>query len=292
MESRLSTPLGTTRIHRARGDGHGELALVVPGYSETIAHSRSVVDALAREGYDAFTFSQPRKAGAGWREDPIGRQADLVLRVVEAVVPEGEAVHAVAHSLGAAAALRAAPQAPDRFASVVLMQPIGLSGPQRLREQAARVAKKAAKNQVRALRGQDPGRSPPRHYAATADTESTLRLFARVGGAQLVGLGVLFRQVGLALREASAAGSYDLAEDAAKARQLGIPVHVVKAHADELFDSERVDAGLRRVVDTVTSYSSVADPAACHDACWLQPTRSARIVDQLVRGAAVSESPG
>lgn len=237
---------------------------------------------MAREGFEAFTFSQPRKPGEGWPEDPIGRQADLVVRVVKAVAPEAATVHAVAHSLGAAAVLRAAPQVPEQFASVVLMQPIGLSGGQRFREQAARVGRKAAKNQLRALRRQDPER-PPRHgYAAAVDTESALGFFTRVARAQLAGFGVLLRHVRLALREASAAGAYELAEDARKVRELGIPVHVVKAQGDELFDTDRVDAGYERVVDAVTSYSCVADPEARHDACWLQPARSAQIVRQLV----------
>lgn len=254
----------------------------MPGYSETIAHSKSVVDALAQEGFESFTFNQPRKPGEGWPADPIGRQADLVVRVVEAVAPEAGRVHAVAHSLGAAAVLRAAPRIPERVASIVLMQPIGLSGAQPFREQALRVGRKATKNQLGALRRQDPER-PPRHgYAAALDTESATGFFTRVARAQLTGFGVLLRHVRLALREANAAGAYDLADDARKVRELGIPVHVVKAQGDELFDTDKVDAGYQRVVDAVTSYSCVADPHARHDASWLQPARSAQIVRQLV----------
>lgn len=290
MRSRLPTPFGVARI-RTAGSGNGDAVLVVPGYSESVAHCGSLVDALAREGFEAHTFTQPRKPGTGWRRDPLGRQADVVLRVVEAIAGEGESVHVVAHSLGAAAVLRAAPRAPHRFAGVVLMQPIGLSGAQRLPEQAARVARKAARNQLGALRRQAPAR-PPRHgYAAAADTESALRFSARVTRAHLVGFGVLARQVALALREADAAGQYDLAEDAAAVAELGVPIHVVKSQGDELFDAAEVDVGLRRVRDVVSSWSSVADPTARHDACWLQPTRSARIVGQLLRAPSRSETP-
>lgn len=285
MEFRVPTPFGTARIYGTRGVGDTDSVLVVPGYSETITHSKSVVDALAREGFDAFTFSQPRKAGKGWPEDPIGRQADLVVRVVEAVVPEAGRVHAVAHSLGAAAVLKAALRIPERVAGIVLMQPIGLSGAQRFREQAARVGRKAAKNQVGALRRQDPERSPRDGYAAVVDTESAPAFFARVARAQLVGFGVLLRHVRLALREAKAAGAYDLAEDARKVRELGLPVHIVKSQGDELFDAAKVDAGYEHLVDVVTSYSTVADPHARHDAYWLQPARSAQIVRQLVEAA-------
>lgn len=282
MEFRVPTPFGAARIYSTPGVGDTDSVLVAPGYSETVTHSKSVVDALAREGFEAFTFSQPRKPGEGWPEDPIGRQADLVVRVVEAVVPQAATVHAVAHSLGAAAVLRAAPQVPERFATVILMQPIGLSGAQRLREQAVRVGRKAAKNQIGALRRQDPQRPPRRGYAAAVDTESAVGYFARVARAQLAGFGVLLRHVRLALREANAAGKYELADDVRKVRELGIPVHVVKAQGDELFDTALVDDGYERVVDAVTSYSSVADPHARHDACWLQPARSAQIVRQLV----------
>lgn len=255
---------------------------MAPGYSESIAHSKALVDALAHEGFNAFTFSQPRKPSQLWSDDPIGRQADIVLRVVEASAPEGAKVVAVAHSLGAAAVLKAAPQAPQRFASIVLMQPIGLSGGQRLREQATRVARKATKNQLGALRRQALDRPPHHGYAAAADSESALRFFARVTRAQLVGAGVLARQAVLALQEANAAGSYDMAADMEKVRALGVPVHVVKAQGDELFEADKVDTGCRRIVDLVSSYSSVADPHARHDTCWLQPRRSAQIVRQLV----------
>lgn len=286
MEQRTSTPYGNAKVYSAKSNlPEAERVLVVPGYSESLAHSRKLVDALATNGYDASTFSQPRRAGkeADRVKDPIQRQGNVVLSLVEATVPQGEKVHAVAHSLGSAAVLRAAQEAPERFASLTLMQPVGLVGEQSFPELLGRVGKKVTKNQTGALRSQDPQRQPKTGYVASADKESAIRYSARVARSQITGSGILAKQPLLAVQEATAVGSYDIADDIAKVKELGIPVNIVKAYSDEMFDTDKVDVGFAGITDSVDSYSSVADRTARHDTFWLQPERTAAIIGQLIQ---------
>lgn len=283
MKQRTPTPYGKAKVYSAESHSpEAERVLVVPGYSETLTHSRKLVDALAANGFDASTFSQPRRAGKE-SSDPIQRQGNVVLSLVETTVPQGEKVHAVAHSLGSAAVLRAAQEAPERFASLTLMQPVGMVGEQSFPELLGRVGKKVSKNQAGALRSQDPQRQPKTGYAASADTESAIRYSTRVARSQVAGSGVLAKQPVLAIQEATAVGSYDIADDIAKVKELGIPVNIVKAHSDEMFDTDKVDMGYAGIADSVDSYSSVADRTARHDTFWLQPERTAAIIGQLIQ---------
>lgn len=283
---KTSTRYGKAKVYTAKSNlPKAERVLVVPGYSETLAHSRKLVDALATNGYDASTFSQPRRVGKKGNkiEDPIQRQGNVVLGLVEATVPQGEKVHAVAHSLGSAAVLKAAQEAPERFASLTLMQPVGLVGEQSFPKLLGRVGKKVTMNQIGALRSQDPQRRPKTGYAASADTESAIRYSARVARSQVAGSGVLAKQPVLAVQEATAVGSYDIADDIVKVKELGIPVNIVKSHSDEMFDTDKVDIGYSGIADSVDSYSSVADRSARHDTFWLQPERTAAIIGQLIQ---------
>ena len=286
MKSRsVTTPYGKAKVYKA--ESHllaAERVLIIPGYSETLAHSRKLVDALATNGFDASTFSQPRRAGKeSHKVDPIQRQGNIVLSMVEIAIPQGEKVHAVAHSLGSAAVLRAAQEAPERFASITLMQPLGMVGEQSLPELAGRVGKKVVKNQSGALRSQNPARQPNHGYTATIDAESAVRYSGRVAKAQLAGSGVIGKQPILALNEALAVGTYEIAADVAKVTELGVPVNIVKAHSDEMFDHGKVDAGYEASIHTATSFSSVADRDARHDTFWLQPERTAAIIGQLIQ---------
>lgn len=290
----VSTPYGNTNIYSAenRPSSKAERVLVVPGYSEGLKHNKGLVDALARRGYDAFTFNQPRRKGKV--EDPIQRQGRVILSLLKANTPQeekghqDEKIHAVGHSLAAAALLRAAIDAPEQFASITLLQPVGMVGEQSTLELAGRVNKKVARNQLSAIKGQDPDRKPKHGYRAVVDKESSLQFLTRVLHAQLVGGGVLVKQPALALREAnSISGSklrekYDITDDVAEVHKLGIPIHIVKAHGDELFDPDKVDATYEGIADSVDSFSSVADPKAGHDTSWMQPERTAGIVDELI----------
>jgi anti-sigma28 factor (negative regulator of flagellin synthesis) len=163
------------------------------------------------------------------------------------------------------------------------MQPVGMVGEQSFPELLGRVGKKVTKNQTGALRSQDPQRQSKTGYAASNDTESAIRYSARVARSQVAGSGVIARQLVLAVQEATAVGSYDIADDIARVKGLGIPVNIVKAHSDEMFDTQKVDTGYAGIADSVESYSSVADRTARHDTFWLQPERTAAIIGQLIQ---------
>jgi hypothetical protein len=159
------------------------------------------------------------------------------------------------------------------------MQPVGMAGEQGLPEQSQRVGKKLFKNQAGAIKGQKPG------YHAAVDKESALHYFGRVTNAQiLAGSAILAKNLILAAKEARAAGRYQITEDIAKVSELGIPIHIVTAYGDEMFDQAKVDAGYEDIADFVNGYSTVAtrrDDPARHDTFWLQPKRTAQIVSQL-----------
>lgn len=281
MKNRLSTLYGKTKIYTAQSEKPtAERVLVVPGYSEAISHNKKLVDALASQGFDATTFSQPRRAGKD--DDPMRRQGKVVLSILESSLPKGEKVHALAHSLGSAAVLKAAQEAPDLFESITIMEPIGMVGAQDFSELGGRVGKKVGKNLLGSLRAQSPARRSNEGYAASVDRESSLRYFGRVALAQLAGSGVIGKQPALALEEALAVGRYGIADDVAKVTELGIPVHIVAARNDEMFDYDKVMAGYEANIHTATSVSSVADAGARHDTFWMQPERTARIFRQLI----------
>lgn len=245
--------------------------LVMPGFGESIYHVKPVVDALANEGYEALTFSPPRRdvKRAGKRIDPMVRQAEIVLEILEAMaLPAtlaGKKVHAVAHSLGAGAALKVAQLQPEYFASLVLMQPVGLlSENQSVYELAKRATKKIASNQK---------------VARLSDNDST----ARVAKTRFVSWAVIARQPLLALREAAAAGNYSMAEDAQKVADLGIPTHVVAAKGDEMFDHAKVERSRSTIEGIVQSYALLDGPTANHDTFWIHPQNTAAIVARLIR---------
>lgn len=284
MNQRISTSYGKSKIYSTENqDPSSERVLVVPGYSESLAHSKDLVDALGATGLSALTFSQPRRTDKSQVAlDPIQRQGNIVREILDATVAKGDKIHAVGHSLGSAAILEAALQSPERFASITLMQPVGMVGNQSFIELAGRVSEKVAKNQMKAMKSQNPKKQPRGRYAASADSESAVRYSGRVARAQITASGVIGKQPVLALKEASASGHYDIAEDLRKVAELGIPVNIVKAHGDEMFDPDKVDQGYEPIADIVNSYSSVADVKAGHDTFWLQPERTAQIVGQLI----------
>lgn len=300
----VSTAYGQTEIYSAdSAEAEAERAVIVPGYGEATAHNDKLVEEVAYQGLRAFTFDQPRGAGGkDYKEkDPLQRQANILSSLLENQVPQGEKVHAIAHSLGAVAVLRAAVANPDRFKSITLMQPAGMVGEQGIPQLLARVAKKVVKNQVGALRSQDPDRTPiSGRYAAKTDDESALRYSSRVLKAQLTGGKVLTARPILAIKEALAAGKYDITEKIAedkdgtkidaitKLSNMGIDVNFVFANKDSLFSRKKVFKKIQandKAGIAANSYSSVADRKADHDTIWLQPERTARIVSDILRNA-------
>lgn len=284
MNRTAVTPYGKTEIHSANPVNElspGEHVLLVPGYGEEALHNKELVDALGSLGIEAGSFDQPRKQGSS--DEPIQRLGDVVKSILDVHIPEGDKIHLVGHSLGAAAALKAAQLAPERFASVTLMQPAGMVGRQGLGELTKRVSKKIAKNQFGALRPQETGRQNGYGFVAAFDTESAPHYSKRVAHAQIRGGNLLLKQPMLALKEALAAGKYDITQDVRNVRRLGLPVNIVSSHSDEMFEQSKVDVGYKKIADEVSSYSSVADRKARHDTFWLQPRRTAGIIAQLIK---------
>lgn len=253
--------------------------MVIPGYSESLSHNRELVDILARMGYDAFTFRPPRRKAVPI-ESVLDRQKDIILGILKAIVPEGEKVYAVAHSLGSAALLKAARDTPNRFIELILMQPPGLTGELSFSTLLRRVSKKTVQNTASTLRDRhlhrikrQPGKN---HRPRSATTRKLLRAQASSGY-------FIAKNPVLALREAHAARQYDITSDATVARKSGIPVHVIRAPGDELFSPTKTGPKSERIMHLEGAYSNLADIHAPHDTFWLHAERTAEIVDGIIR---------
>lgn len=278
MKHRAPHPYGNARIYSGRPNPEGDKVLVVNGFSESITHAKPFVRALSKLGYNALTFSSPRHSGEK-DDDPIDIQSDIIQQMLEAL-PEGEQIDAVAHSLGAAATLRAAQAMPERFRSITLLQPVGAVDGQGFLDLAKGASTKVLKNQMGALRGEDEFQSA-KPESSIGLTRTRLKRFARVATAQIAGGFNLSENPRLAAREIAAVLDYDLATDVNNV-DSSIPIHVIKSNSDELFDTVKMDEKYPEFADRVT-YSSNADQHARHDSSWLQSLRTARIVDSFIR---------
>lgn len=272
---KFTSRFGKIKIYSSKEHPSGaENVLVVPGFGETITHNKYLVDALSEIGFNAQTFSQPRNNESNESNDSIERQGEIVLDLLDSEASRQEKVHAVAHSLGCAALLKAAIQEPDRFLSLTLMQPVGMAGNKSLSRLVGRVSRKVVKNHTGALKSDDSVNS--------SEMENVIEHSARIARSHLSSAGVLSRNPRLSLREALASGDYDITRDIRVARKLGIPINIVKSHSDELFESEKLDETYQEIAGHVDSYSSVSSRSARHDNFWLNPERTAKIIGQLI----------
>lgn len=276
-----------TKTYHSSGNGSSEKnIIIVPGFSEGLTEHRDLTDKVAEEtGAYTYTFEQPRSEGDPI--DPIERLGVIVAsKALEVSGSEGKIV-AVAHSLGCAAVLRAVQLNPDIFESVILMQPPGL-GPSvgtNLPSLVKRVAKKSAKNLMRSIKGQKPN-NPKRskYYHSNFDKENLIKYSGRVLKSQKSGMRVIARNPFLALREARAVGKYQIDADMEKVKKLRVPVHVVISNKDEIFDNQySLTKDNYGILPYASSVSSVANEKAGHDTFWMQPKRTAMIVNGLLR---------
>lgn len=289
MTKRGSTQRIRTRFGRvdsySTGNPAGRRVLIVPGYSETLAHARKLVDELGKLGMFAAAISQPRKSrqrkiGDSAKRDALERQADVLTTMLDRLAP-GVKITAIGHSMGAAAVLKAAQQQPDRFERIILEQPLGFGHKQSFGEQLRRVTWKVVRNQWRALFGQGSRRNED-GYRAALDEESSIAYSVRVGRAQVAAGLLLASNVVLSLNEARAAGGYDASGDLEKVIKLGIPVHIIGAHADELFESKELDDTVMPPEGGIRApLSYPADRRAGHDTFWMQPKLHAAIIDSI-----------
>lgn len=323
-DGNIETRYGTAKVYTVNESAPPDTkrVLVVPGYSETIIHNEALVHALATEGYKVATFSQPRKMDKDSETNPIDRQAEILITMIESLTPDDEKINLAAHSLGSAVTLRAAELNPELFKrveSVTLMQPSGMTEEQGFPEQLQRVGKKVAKNQAGTIKGQDPRKVPEKGYAARIDEEPVYRYFGRTALAQVAGGVALARNPKLGYKEARAAGGYtSLAEDIKKIEDQGVKVNVITSYGDEMYDlttdwdevkgdnithaegRKVVHPGYSALAQTQARISTIADKDARHDSFWQQPRRTAEIIkqhidpDPVTRGVreAASESSG
>jgi alpha-beta hydrolase superfamily lysophospholipase len=263
---KLETSYGTTNVYRNKPEQPSAKVLVVAGYSESAYHFAALLDALSDRGMDAITFNDPRRGlnKTGEVLDPIERQARILLDVLSILMPKGEKVHALAHSLGAAAVLKAAQLEPDRFESLILMQPAGITEDKVPVFKLARgVAKKVFNNHSK---------------FGLADLSS----HARVAKSHLASTAVIASNPVLAWQEAVSAANYRIVEDLEAVAKLGIPVHLTVSKGDELYDHVLVNSGRQAMEGLTHSYTVLEESIATHDTFWLHPENTAEQVKNLI----------
>lgn len=273
-----------------------EPVVLIPGFSESITHVRELAKELGELGLVTTTFNLPRWRGrqtrqTGKKPDALTLQTDSILEVIQQQ-SKGERVHAVAHSLGAVGTLRAALRSPDLFASIILMQPAGLTGKTTLTNLAKRASKKTVHNQVNAAKGQKPHiTDQDSHYTAAIDEESALRMSTRTTKAHLAAGAVLTKNVRLATEEALVVRDVTITDLIKQVTELGIPVNIVTSYGDELFDDSKIfdETNINTLLETGASISTIADPEAGHDTIWAQPKRTAQIIGSLVLGSLTTQ---
>src|SRR5690606_1795293 len=189
----------------------------------------------------------------------------IILHVVDTILPDGESVHAVAHSLGSASLLRAAIKDPERFSSLILMEPPGMTRSQSFIQLARRVGLKIARNHLYAAR---------KHPSLSVSLRRVIR-------AQLSSAGVIIKNPKLALEEAHTARRYNLANGTASVHALEIPVYIIKAHGDELFTTGNLPE-FEHILELAGAYCSITDRHAGHDTFWLHPQQTAQTVNIFI----------
>jgi pimeloyl-ACP methyl ester carboxylesterase len=294
MQARQKSTFGKANLYSAQttsGSSLGEI-LVVPGFSETITQNSRLVDSLAKQGFDATTFSQPRRRGnkANRKSRAIDRQAALVSGFVDqmALGVENKKINLVAHSLGAAAVLRAAQLNPDKIGSITLLEPVGMTEPQGL----GKIMKKSSKKNLRNQKNAET-------IAASMPGETRGSIKKLLTKSQIGATALMARNFRLATRESMEAAKYSINADAEAVTALGIPIHVIRAQSDELFPQEQADAtygldghmadGQTVAIDGLfSSYSVMSDPEAGHDTSWLRPEATAIAVSNVLGHAALA----
>jgi alpha-beta hydrolase superfamily lysophospholipase len=294
MKTQLKTPFGKANFYSVEASSDSSLGriLVVPGFSETITQSSRLVDSFAKQGFDATTFSQPRRRGnkANRKSTAIDRQAALVAGFVDQMTSgvENKKINLVAHSLGAAAVLRAAQLSPDKIESITLLEPVGMTEPQGL----GKIMKKAGKKNLRNQKNAE-------SIAVSIPGETKGSIKKLLTKSQIGATALVARNFRLATRESIEAAKYSINADAEAVTALGIPVHVIRAQSDELFPQEQADAtygldghmtdGQTVAVDGLfSSYSVMSDPEAGHDTSWLRPEATAIAASNVLGHAALA----
>lgn len=238
--------------------------LVIPGFGEGNRHVEPIAAALCNRGYDSRIVLHEDDVPV---QDPVDARAVYILQYLREQ-PAGQ-FHVVAHSLGAAAVLRAASSEPERFASLTLMQVPGLSRPQPAYRLVAHAFTKMRHNQ---------------QAARNQGSEAVLS----VARATVAGVLLTAGRLTHALRDIAAASQYDATDDLQSAARHRIPIHIVTSLHDELFPALEVVEAHPRVAPFITSHTVLTGDAANHDTFWLHPEHTAKLADERIRrlGAA------
>lgn len=236
----------------------GELpVLVIPGFGEGRQHTKRIVAALRRRGYDAAAFTH--RDAAVLDTDPITARSQAILRYMH---EQAGRRHVAAHSLGAAAVLRAAAAAPELFASLTLMQMPGQSNPQPPQRLAGNAFRKARHNDA---------------FGSRIDTVLTT-----LSGAMITAM-----RLHRALPEVIAVSKHDATQDILAVAAHGVPVRIISSEGDELFSYTEVTAFNERIAPLVASstisFHALSGPGATHDSFWNNPEGTAALVDEHIR---------
>lgn len=236
--------------------------LIVPGFSESITHCIPLVDKLTEQGrYDVCTFSRPRNVS---KSHPLDRQRDIILQVMDSMFGSDKKISGIAHSLGSLSLLRAAATYPERFSSLILMQPSGLTSAQSLFRIAMKASRKIGRN----------------HFVVKKSSTLLTTSQRHVLLSQLSSAKTIIRNPRLAIREADVARSYSLSEDLAAIHSYGTPVYIMRSRSDELFDND--DSIIFDPAISYGSYSTFNCRFLGHDTFWTHPQLTAETVDTLI----------
>lgn len=269
IKESINTPFGKVIINRISNSKTDKTVIIIPGFSESITHNKKLLHEIAKQGYNVITFSQPRDNDKNSIIGPIQRQSEIILNVLKFVVPNKIKVYAVAHSFACAAVLKSAQLAPERFAQLILMQPVGISDRQRFAKLLAHAVKKSIKNQIKSLK-------------TTESDEPTNRDFNRLIHSQMASIGVLTKNPKLSLKEALSAGVYDIKDDLVEIKKLGIPVAVIVSSNDEMFDHKKINLEHEDILKYVDICLSISDCNAGHDTFWIDYKRTASIIGEIL----------
>ena len=239
---------------------------VVPGFAESLQQTKPIVEALAVKNLAAYTYSQPRLRNKedGVLVHPLERQGKVALMALNELLPGHSKVTAVAHSLGTATILKAVQLNPERFDTLILMQPVGLAGQQSFIDLFMRGLRKNRNN-----------------YSSVKDT-SSLHDHKTVAKAQFGSVITIAKQPLLAIREATAIGSYSTSKDVKSVISSGIKVHLVISKFDEYFDYSNMQTQLEDLGNVATSITILDEPHHGHDINWLDPALTADLTIKLL----------
>jgi alpha-beta hydrolase superfamily lysophospholipase len=297
MRRQIETEYGLSDIYQTEVIPGAPVAVVATGFVGTLEHSIPIAKALARQGIEAVTFSQPTNY-PNTDINPIDRYASVVTSVFEWVCSDREerSIHATATSLGAAAVARAAASWPEQLTSRVISfnfhESAGMVDGQNienilttsLRRGASHLASAALDNLPLVDRLPVVGRSAERRIISGESPKALLGRLARTYTASALRIAL---HPDLSVHEAHAALSYDLGADI-KQIPATKPILLIAAGNDELFPINDFLRHYSELGRPNTHLGVIADGDAYHNSYWMYPDCTANIAASFIRWAEKS----